>query len=182
MKPRDPDPTADALLVVRCQLGEPAAFDALAARWHRPFWSYLRRLADHDAAAEEAVQETWVRVLRGLPRLREPERFATWAFTIARRVALDQLRVRYAAPPDAHLDPEALEETDDDETELKTDLMALRHGLMRLPPPPREVLTLFYLRELSLADVAEILEIPVGTVKSRLFQARRRLRAELDGE
>ena len=58
----------------------------------------------------------------------------------------------------------------------------MEHELARLPVTEREVLTLFYLRELSLAEVAEVLDVPVGTVKSRLFRARQLLRRELDPE
>ena len=64
--------------------------------------------------------------------------------------------------------------------DIETDLAAVQHELARLPVVEREVLTLFYLQELSLGEVAEVLGVPVGTVKSRLFRARRLLRREID--
>ena len=68
---------ADELLAVRCQLGEAGAFDDLIARWQTPLWTYVRRLAGQDDAASEIVQDVWIRVIRGIPRLRagrEPDR------------------------------------------------------------------------------------------------------------
>jgi len=81
----------DELLVVRCQLGERAAFTELVARWHAPVWTFVRRMLD-EQRAHDVTQEIWVAVLRGLPRLADPGRFAPWLFTIARRAVLNRLR------------------------------------------------------------------------------------------
>lgn len=169
---------ADELLLVRCQLGEPAAFDALVERWHAPLWRYLRRLARDDEDAADALQDAWLRILRALPALRDPARGRPWLFGIARRAMLDRVRRRYAAPePDEPLvDALAAPEPD---PELVDDVDALHAELATMPLVEREVLVLFYLRELSLAEVAEVLAVPVGTVKSRLFRARTMLRAQL---
>ena len=67
-----PDTLEDELLAIRCQLGEPGAFDALIERWHGPLWKYARRLTGDDDAASETVQDVWLRILRGISRLREP--------------------------------------------------------------------------------------------------------------
>lgn len=167
----------DELLALRCQLGDRAAFDELIQRWNDPLWRYLRRMAGNDHDAQELAQNTWLGVLRGLPRLRDPARLRPWLFGIARRVAMDRLRAQYAAPPTEDLtDADALAETGDTTEE---DLAALDQGLRELPLVEREVLTLFYLRELSLGDVAEVLAVPIGTVKSRLFRARHLLRHEM---
>jgi RNA polymerase sigma factor (sigma-70 family) len=168
----------DELLAIRCQLGEPAAFDALIARWHEPLWKYLRRLTGDDDAAAEAVQEVWLRVLRGMPRLREAGRLRAWLFGIARRVAMDRLRVKYAEPVLVSADDVEIEGAADT-ADLDEELALLHEELGRLPVAEREVVALFYLQELTLAEVAEICGIPVGTVKSRLFRARRLLRNQL---
>ena len=93
---------------------------------------------------------------------------------------MDHLRGRYAAPA---VDAEAADEIAVDLPDPDRDLEAreLERGLQRLPPFEREVLSLFYLEELSLAEVAQVLAIPVGTVKSRLFRARNLLRLEITG-
>jgi RNA polymerase sigma factor (sigma-70 family) len=169
------DPRADELLAVRCQLGERDAFDALIARWHEPLWRYLARLSGNDDAARDLAQDTWLRVFRGIANLREPHKLRPWLFGIARRVAMDRLRALYARPPhaDVQLDEIAAELPD---VNLEEELATLESGLATLPIVEREALTLFYLRELSLEEIAGLLDVPVGTVKSRLFRARQMLR------
>ncbi|WP_182873415.1 RNA polymerase sigma factor [Microbispora sp. H10670] len=80
----------DELLVTRAQLGERAALAQLVARWRMPVWTYVRRMLDAERA-DDVAQEVWLAVVRGLPRLREPGRFAPWLFTIARRSVTDRL-------------------------------------------------------------------------------------------
>ena len=163
------------LLAVRCQLGERQALDALVARWHLPLWKYARRLTGGGEAADDVVQDVWLRILRGLPGLREPARLRPWIFGIARRVLMDRLRAQYAAPPFADVEVGDLGEPDDPRGDPGD--MDLLHGeLASLPVLEREVLVLFYLDELSLAELADVLAIPIGTAKSRLFRARRSLR------
>ncbi len=117
--------------------------------------------------------------MRGLTKLRDAARFRAWLFGIARRVLMDRLRVRYAEPPMESLELGEIEEPAADDGRAG-DLSLVHEELNRLPLQEREVLVLFYLRELSLNDIAAIAAIPVGTVKSRLFRARRLLRTELN--
>ena len=168
----------DELLAVRCQLGERAAFEELIGRWNEPLWRYLRRLSSDDDTAAEMLQDVWLRVIRGISRLRDGSKLRSWLFGIARRVAMDRLRAQYASPPPADIDAHDIASVNDTDG-LEDDLAAMHVELARLPVVEREVLTLFYLKELSLTDVAEVLGVPVGTVKSRLFRARRMLRHEL---
>lgn len=168
---------ADELLAIRCQLGERAAFADLIKRWHRPLWRYLRRLAANDEVADDLVQDTWLRVIRGIAGLRDAARVRPWLFGIARRVAMDRLRALYAHP---HDDDSRIEEiaAPVDELELESDLAALEAGLASLPVREREALALFYLRELTIEEMSVLLGVPAGTVKSRLFRARELLRRE----
>lgn len=77
---------------MRCQLGERAAFDALIERWNVPLAAYLTRLAGNDDAARDVVQDTWLRVLRGIDRLRDTSKIGAWMFGVARRALMDSLR------------------------------------------------------------------------------------------
>lgn len=171
----------DELLAVRCQLGEREAFDELVLRWHVPLWKYARRISGDDDAAAESVQETWLRVLRGIARLREPALLRPWLFGIARRVLMDRLRAKYSEPVIVPLEGSdfAASESEDD---LADELELLRAGINALPLLEREVLELFYLRELTLVELAAVLDVPVGTIKSRLFRARNSLRGQLQSK
>lgn len=172
------DTRGDELLAIRCQLGDREAFDALIRRWHEPLWRYLRRLASDDDVAGDLAQETWVRILRRISTLRDASRLRPWMFGIARRVAMDRLRAQYLrrTDDDVLIDDIAAPEID---AGVESDLQALDVGLAALPPRERETLALFYLRELTIEQMAGLLEVPVGTVKSRLFRARELLRREL---
>jgi RNA polymerase sigma-70 factor (ECF subfamily) len=171
----------DELLVVRCQLGERPAFDELIDRWHRPLWKYVRRVTGDDDAAHDAVQDVWLRVLRGIARLRDGSKLRAWLFGIAHRVVMDRLRSQYASPSVDGVDMTTIA-AEEPSADLEEEIASLQHEMTRLPVVEREVLTLFYLRELSLSEVAEALDIPVGTVKSRLFRARQLLRHELESK
>ena len=135
--------------------------------------------AHHDTPASEVTQDVWLRVLRGIGRLREPARLRPWLFGITRNILMDRLRIRYAAAETVTVDEVELAAATQGDG-LDDDLEMMQEGLARLPIVEREVLTLFYLRELSLAEVANLLGVPVGTVKSRLFRARQLLRRELN--
>ena len=171
----------DELLAIRCQLGERAAFDKLIVRWHEPLWRYLRRLANNDDAARDLAQDTWLRVLRGIGGLREPARLRPWLFGIARRVAMDRLRFEYVRRGAEAVELDELP-GDEPAPELEADAAALDAALAALPLAEREILTLFHLRELSLAEIAAMLTLPLGTVKSRLHRARQELRNALSGD
>ncbi|MGS2640861.1 sigma-70 family RNA polymerase sigma factor [Streptosporangium sp. LJ11] len=164
----------DELLVVRCRLGEREAFAELVRTWHDPVWNYVRRMLG-PSRADDVAQEVWVAVVRGLPRLKEPGRFAPWLFTIARRAVADRLREEYARPEV----PAEEERVSADPADTLVDRAGLLAGLSALPVREREVLVLFYLQDLSLEDCAQICAVPAGTVKSRLSRARRMLRDQL---
>lgn len=159
-------------MVVEAQLGEREALERLVRAWHGPVHRFLRSRLPDGAEVGDASQEVWLRALRGLPRLEERARFAGWLFGIARRVLVDRLRQRSRR----RIDPEAAVDTAtaaDVEDEL--DLDALRAGLERLPAPDRAAIQLYHLDGLSIEESAAVLDVPPGTVKSRLHRARRTL-------
>jgi RNA polymerase sigma-70 factor (ECF subfamily) len=170
--------TEDDLLAVRCQLGEREAFDELIRRWHEPLFKYARRLTGDDDAAAETMQDAWLRVVRGIARLREPDRLRAWLFGITRRVVMDRLRASYSAPMTVPV--EDVDVAAEDERDLADDLAVMHEELNQLPLLEREVLVLFYLRELTLSELADVLGVPIGTIKSRLFRARHSLRTQLE--
>lgn len=132
----------DEWIVVRCQLGERAAFDEMIQRWHEPLWNYVRRLTGEDEAAKDVAQDTWLRVLRGIGRLRDGTKLRPWLFGIARRAVMDRLRLRYAMPAASGVDPSDLVAADT-ETTVEGDLATMHLELSRLPAVERDVLTPF---------------------------------------
>ncbi len=163
------DPT-DAVLAVRCQLGDPEAWEALVHRWHPRLWRFIARMLSDGTAVEDVVQSVWLRVVRSLVQLREPERLAAWLYGIAGRTVVDRLREYYRRPPADEIGeiPDF-----DDGIEMIAVVDAIQTGLQRLHPADREAVVLHYLEELPVAEVAEICGVPPGTIKSRLHRARR---------
>ncbi|WP_243707170.1 sigma-70 family RNA polymerase sigma factor [Micromonospora sp. KC606] len=164
----------DALLVVRAQLGDRRALAELVGHWHDPVWRYVRRMLDGPGQADDVSQDVWAGALKALPRLQQPERFAPWLFTIARRSVMDHLREKYS-----QADPVDGDGAGDDDVSAVLNRAQVAEGLAGLPVREREVLILFYLHDLALEECAQVLQIPPGTVKSRLFRARRLLRDSL---
>jgi RNA polymerase sigma factor (sigma-70 family) len=162
--------------VGRCQLGEREAVRELVQLWHAPLWRYVRGMVGSGHLADDLAQEVWVAVVRGLQRLRQPERFAPWLFTIARRTVADHLRQVYTAPLDASAVEDDAVADEDDLLGTVLTTMEIEAGLSGLPPLEREVLILFHLQDLPLASCAQVLGVPPGTVKSRLHRARRMVR------
>jgi RNA polymerase sigma factor (sigma-70 family) len=177
---RSPEDARQELLVIRCQLGEREAFDELVERWHVPIWRYVRRSLSCADEAEEVTQEVWLRILRGILAVEEPGRLPAWIFTVARRAVMDRLRVRYAQAPLVPFEEEPSALLGAEEPDLGwIDEEILEKALLELSPMEREVLVLFHLRELTLREVAEVLGVPSGTVKSRLSRARTALEQRL---
>lgn len=168
-----------ALLVVRCQRGDRAAFEELIAACERRLFVYVRKLASDEEAAWNLLQDVWLHLIRGLPSLRDPRRFRVWIYQVARNTAMQHLRQRYERPAALVDDPPGDAR---DPLERFDDVELVHHGLSRLCLADRDVLTLFFLDDLSIDETAEVLGIPPGTVKSRLFKAKRALRAVIESE
>jgi RNA polymerase sigma-70 factor (ECF subfamily) len=173
-------PTPDqTLLVLLAQTGDRAALEQLLREIHAPLRRYITSLVGTDLA-DDIIQETSLQIFRKLPFLREPTVFRPWTFRIASRIAFSQLkRARRwepidAAPPEslAALDPYLGEPHDEGFLTL----------LDRVSPASRAVLLLHYQHDLSLEETAAILEIPIGTVKSRLHYGVSSLRKHLTFE
>jgi RNA polymerase sigma-70 factor (ECF subfamily) len=174
---RTPERVFDELLVTLAQGGDAAALDRLARRWRPRHYAHARRLLRSPEAATDAVQEAWVGVVRGLGRLVDPARFPAWSFAIVTRRCRDQQR-RAVRTPAMDADVELAEAASAD-LDTRTDL---RRALAALPADQRAAIALFYLEGLAVAEIASALSTPVGTIKTRLFHARRTLRRCLEGD
>ena len=177
--PRDKDTVARELLALRCRRGDRAALEQLIRTWELRLLYFIRRLVRDEADAWDVLQETWLRVLRGIGSLSDPRSLAPWLYRVARNTALSHARA--CEPPYESLEnhPDVLaDEPVGGPLELE-DAEQVHRGLASLSRPHREVLTLFFLEDLSVEEVATVLGIPPGTVKSRLYYAKRDLRKVL---
>ena len=167
--------SADTLLVLRAQQGDRAALDGLLKGIQRPLFGYIARLvARSGVAAEDVLQETLLRIVRNLEWLKEARYFRTWAFRIASREAFRALgRSR---------EHEELDDTLPAPAPLSRDeLRDLGDAVARLSAASQAVVVLHYYEELPLDEIADVLEIPLGTVKSRLAYGLKQLR-EMHGQ
>jgi RNA polymerase sigma-70 factor (ECF subfamily) len=178
--PRDSQEILLELLVLRCKRGEGRAFEELIRQYEKRLFYFLRRLVATEEDAWDALQQTWLRVFRGIRTLESPDRLPVWLYRVARCAALDHRRQRdrRTIPLDDQAElSELAAETDPGDFEAREHLHA---ALSRISLSHREVLTLHFLESFSVEQLAEILAIPPGTVKSRLFHARRALRTALE--
>jgi RNA polymerase sigma-70 factor (ECF subfamily) len=172
---RGPSEAFDEYLVLTSQAGSREAFAHLAARWTPKLLAFAARTLGSTEAARDVVQDTWEAALRGLRRLDDPARFGAWIYAIAGRKCADVLRRKYrGARLEDRLHGEAPPAVDAD---AHLDLAA---ALKRLPPEQRVAVSLFFGEDMSVAEIAAATGVPAGTVKSRLFAARRALRAALE--
>lgn len=170
----------DTWLVACAQGGDRAAFGRLAARWNGRLLAHAARLMGHSAPAADVVQAAWVEIVRGLPKLADPEAFPAWAYRIVTRRAARAIRQLQAG---RRLEAALVAEGDAAivQADLPPDEM-LGAAIRALPPEQRAAIALHYFEDLSVAEVAVALMVPAGTVKTRLMHARRKLRAALEGE
>jgi RNA polymerase sigma-70 factor (ECF subfamily) len=174
----DLDRLHERVLLLRCQAGDGPAFAELVGRYQHRLGGYLRRLVG-EAAAADALQDVWLAVWRGLPRLEDPAAFPAWAFRITRDRAFRELRRRGvpAVPAD-----ESIPAADADEGLAPEEAAELHAALDRLPPAHRDVLVLRFAEGLSYEQIAAVVGAPVGTIRSRIHYAKRALRELLARE
>ncbi len=179
MCPKELQTPGQTLLVLLAQTGDRAALEQLLRDIHAPLRRYISGLAG-PALADDILQETALQIFRKLPFLREPAVFRPWTFRIASRIAFSELkRARRWEPLDAApLEPLAILHPNLGEPPDEAFLTLLD----RVSPASRAVLLLRFQHDLSLEETAAILEIPIGTAKSRLNYGVSALRKHLTSE
>jgi len=168
------DRVYEQLLVLRCQAGDGAAFTELVGRYGPRVRYYLRKVVGDRHEADDLLQDVWVDVFRALPRLADPVAFPAWLYRLARDRAFRRLRRR---PPPCQLDPEhePADRTEKGDGFTADDISWVHAALDRLPHEHREVLVLRFLEGMAYEDVARVVGCPLGTVKSRIYHAKRSL-------
>lgn len=176
------DRLLDTYLVASARVGDRKAFALLVQRWNGRLLAHAWRLLGDAEQARDAVQDGWGEVVKGLPRLADAEAFPAWAYRIVSRRAARLIgRLRRERRLSEALDRE-VEAAPAEMDGGGADSTRLRRAIAALPAEQRAAIALFYLEELSVAEVAVALDVPAGTVKTRLMNARAKLRAVMQGE
>lgn len=192
MSRQELDETTMATLVHRAQAGEQAAFATLVEAHSERIYNYLLRMLNDREEAEDLTQETFVRAWQALGRFRGGAAFSTWLYRIATNLAIDSLRRRQRSGPTQSI--EEPHQSEDGETErqwpdperppdeqvIARELQeAVWQAVGQMTPKLRAVLVMYDFEQMSYEEIARVLRVPLGTVKSRLFNARKQLRERL---
>jgi RNA polymerase sigma-70 factor (ECF subfamily) len=175
----------DAELIRAYQNGETEAFETLVRKYQRPLFTFLLRLVGNRQSAEDLFQDTFLRVLRALPKYNEDGRFSGWLFGIANNLAVDLLRRKRVQRVYFLNDEEALAAAIDDHSAAdaeveRAEAMCLVEGALRkLPEKQRQVFLLRQHGDLSFKEIAELLGEPLNTVLSHMHYAVTKLRQQL---
>jgi RNA polymerase sigma factor (sigma-70 family) len=168
-----------AELVARCRLGDEGAWAELVERFSRYVYAICGRgfrLSQQDA--EDVFQEVFARAFERLSELRSDEAVRPWLAQLTRRLCIDRLRlIARDTPSDAELDER---EVDDVLAQLD-EAMAVRAALDKVGDPCKEILDRFFCRDESYRTIGDMLEIPAGTIASRISRCLEKVRSELDG-
>ena len=179
--PSERDRIYRELIALRCRRGEREAWRELIALWEPRLFYYVRRLVPQESDAWDVLQQTWLGAFQNIRSLGDVRTLPTWLYRIARNKAISKRRERTPEPSETLNDrPEDIDEVD--ALEQFENAEAVHRALDELSLPHREALTLHFLQDLSLEQIADVLGVPVGTVKSRLHHAKRALRTKLESE
>jgi RNA polymerase sigma-70 factor (ECF subfamily) len=158
------------------QAGEPGSFDEIFARYRAPVWGFFRRRVPDAARAEELAQDVFAAVLAALPRYESRGSFRSYIFAIASNVLHADLRKLRTMP----LQP--IEDVAADAADPDAGIW-VRRALALIDPGDRDILMLREFEQLSYQEIADVQNVPVNTVRSRLFRARMALKdALMEGE
>jgi RNA polymerase sigma factor (sigma-70 family) len=157
------------LLVMAANEGNPAALEKLVSLWQKKLWRYAFGLTNDVHASWDITQQSWLEIIKGLKKLRDPKNFKAWAYKIATNRSMDWLRNKNK---NQHMNLESIEV----DYHQKEDEVQVKELIQRLKEDSRAILSLYYFEQLRISEISIALDIPSGTVKSRLFTAREELK------
>jgi len=163
----------DQLLVMDAQDGDGKAMEKLIRRWQKRLWQYAYRLTADVQAAWDITQQSWLEIIKGLRKLNDPARFKAWAYRIVTNKAADWMKNKNRQ---RHLSIEAASP----DCRQKNNDSEVKELMLKLKNDSRTILSLYYFEQLTVNEISDVLNIPKGTVKSRLFKAREELKELLE--
>ncbi len=173
----------DQRLVEQVKNGYPEAFDLLVRKYQHKIYGLVSRFVSDPSAAEDIVQESFIKAYRSLDRFRGDSAFYTWLYRIAVNTAKNYVVSRGRRPPDADIDAEEAEQMSGsealqefgtpEEVILSTEVtQKVLEVIENLPPDLRTALILREIDGLTYEEIAQVMDCPIGTVRSRIFRAR----------
>jgi len=168
----------DGQLVARCRAGDQQAWHELVDRFSRYVYAIAIqafKLPEHDA--EDIFQEVFTRAYEHLHKLRDDEAIRPWLAQLTRRLCIDRLRAGAHEQPEESVEPRDV----DDTIARLDDSMALHDALAILPDSCQDILDRFFARDESYRTISEALEVPAGTIASRISRCLAKLKVELEG-
>lgn len=179
---RDSKQVLTEWLVLSAQGSSETAFKDLHDLWSADLRRMILSRVERPEVADEVANDVWLAIARGIQRLDDPACFPRWAFRIVERRSADWVRARNLA---RRREVAAANEADrlvplEPANDVSDDTLRLRDAISRLAVPERELIQLYYECGRSVAEIAEVLALPQGTVKSRLFSLRETLRQMLE--
>ena len=179
---RSTEQLRDEWLALRCQAGDAGAFAELVERFEPGLLYYATKLLGSDSSGVDVLQDVWIRAFRTIRKLRHPGAVRAWLYRMVHGACVDSVRRGAARRRAESAVAEMAQTVDDDSDEaFDADDAAMIHAALdHLSESHREVLMLFFLEEFSTSEIASIVEVPEGTVKSRLHHAKRAMRVILE--
>jgi RNA polymerase sigma factor (sigma-70 family) len=168
----------DAQLVARCRLGDSNAWSELVERFSRYVYAIsvqAFKLPEHDA--EDVFQEVFTRAYEHLHKLRDDEAIRPWLAQLTRRLCIDRLRARSQEQPEDVVEPAGV----DDTIGRLDEALAVHEALAILPDSCQDILDRFFARDESYRTIGEALDLPSGTIASRISRCLVKLRVEMEG-
>jgi len=175
----------EAELVARAKQGDDEAFAQLVSMFQNRVFNFVVARVRHRQQAEDVTQEVLVKAYFSLNKLREPSKFKSWLFSIAHNHLRDLMRRRKLETTDVeecHTEHYVDPDTPEKEMKRQRTRETVWNALVKLKPEQCEILVLCDIEGLSYREIAEIMRVPLGTVQSRIFYARRKLRVILTTE
>ena len=167
-------------LALRCQSGETAAFEDLIAIMERPLLYYAMSLTGNQDSALDVLQDVWIRVFRGIHKLKDPGSLRAWLYSITHGVAVDRIRRDYKRDKAEQAQVDDFNEAEEPSF-ADEDADHVHEALSQLGVKHREVLVLHFLEDLTIAEIAGVIGCSEGTVKSRMHYAKRAMKEILEG-
>ncbi|MGA2651425.1 MAG: RNA polymerase sigma factor [Terracidiphilus sp.] len=167
-------------IALRCQAGEPDAFEDLIAVMERPLLYYAATLTGSQDSGLDVLQDVWVKALRGIHKLKDPGSLRSWLYTITHGVAVDRIRRNASRERAEQVELEDFEEAEEP-LFTEEDAAAIHQALSQIGLRHREVLVLHFLEDLSIGEIAAVVGCSEGTVKSRMHYAKRAMKEILIG-